>query len=93
MSEMQEFVTLTVHASDGREVELAVVDEFDYGKKHYVVGSLVEGDEVSSEGVYIYEYVPGNTDEEFSVKPITSKTAFREISEAYQELQDEESQG
>ena len=32
----EEYVTFYVTAKDGSEVEMAVVDEFDFEKKHYV---------------------------------------------------------
>ena len=39
----EEYVTFHVTASDGSDVEMAVVDEFDFEDKHYVVGAVVTG--------------------------------------------------
>ena len=35
-NEFQEYVTFHITARDGSDVELAVVDEFDFEDKHYV---------------------------------------------------------
>ena len=40
-NEFQEYVTFFITAKDGSEVELAVVDEFDFEDKHYVVGAVL----------------------------------------------------
>ena len=40
-NEFQEYVTFHVTARDGADVELAVVDEFDFEDKHFVVGGVV----------------------------------------------------
>lgn len=55
--EMQEYVTFSVTTKDGKEVEMAVVDEFEYEKKHYVVGAVIENDVVKEDGLYIYRSV------------------------------------
>ena len=53
-NEFQEYVTFHVTARDGSDVELAVVDEFDFEGKHYVVGAVVEDDTINDEARYIY---------------------------------------
>ena len=40
--EYQEYVTFHITARDGSDVEMAVVDEFDFENQHYVVGAVVE---------------------------------------------------
>ena len=47
---MEEYVTFHVTAKDGSDVEMAVVDEFDYEEKHYVVGAVVKDDTIDDEG-------------------------------------------
>ena len=54
--ETGEYVTFHVTARDGRDVEMAVVDEFDIENRHYVVGCVVENDEISMHGQYIYQW-------------------------------------
>ena len=45
-NEFNEYVTFSITTKDGEEVELAVVDEFDFEDKHYVVGALIKDDEI-----------------------------------------------
>ena len=54
MEDFKEYATFTVTNKDGEEVELAVVDEFDFEHKHYVVGALIEGDTINEDGLFIY---------------------------------------
>lgn len=79
--EFQEYVTFTVTSKDGIEVELAVVDEFEYKHKNYVAAALIEGDAVNEEAMYIYKVKAG--EEEFAVEKITSAVEYEEIAKAY----------
>lgn len=83
--EFQEYVTFTVTAKDGREVELAVIDEFEYKHKNYVAVALIEGDTINEEAMYIYKVKTG--DAEFSVEKITNAREYEEIAKAYMELE------
>ncbi|MBO5460854.1 MAG: DUF1292 domain-containing protein [Ruminococcus sp.] len=85
MSEYKEYVTFTVTAKDGKEVEMAVVDEFDYENKHYVVGAVVEGDEIKEDGQYIYRCVI--KEDEFTVQKITREFEYKKVVEAYMEME------
>ena len=85
-NEFQEYVTFYVTTRDGSEVEMAVVDEFDFEEKHYVVGALVEGDEINDEGRYIYESVIEGDD--FSVKKIEKEFDYNRITQAYLHMED-----
>lgn len=52
----KEYNTFTVKTKTGDDAELAVVDEFSFDGKDYVVGALIlEDDTISEEGVYIYK--------------------------------------
>ena len=83
---MDEYTTFFITARDGRQVEMAVVDEFDYGKKHYIVSAVVENDTISDEGQFIYRC--RIFDDGFDVEPITSKTEYEEVTRAYLEIED-----
>ena len=48
--ELKEYITFTIIAKDGSEVELAVVDEFEFEHKNYVVGAVIEGDVINEDG-------------------------------------------
>ena len=40
--EFKEYVTFTTTNREGNEIEMAIVDEFEYEHKNYVVGALIE---------------------------------------------------
>lgn len=86
MSEYNEYVTFHVTAKDGSDVEMAVVDEFDFENKHYVVGAVVENDEIKSDGQYIYRCVI--KDDEFTVQKITREFEYNKVVEAYMNMED-----
>ena len=58
----QEYVTFEITTKDGTKVEMAVVDEFDFEKEHYVVGAIIEGDTINDDGRYIYRSVMSGED-------------------------------
>ncbi len=82
--EMREYVTFHVKTRDGRDVEMAVIEEFEYDHKLYVAAAVVEHDTVSENGYYIYRCKL--TEDGFDAEPITDPDLFREVSEAYQAL-------
>ena len=86
-NEFQEYVTFHVTARDGSDVELAVVDEFDFEDKHYVVGAVVEDDTINDEARYIYLSVIDGDD--FTVEKIKREFDYRRIAEAYMNMEDE----
>lgn len=83
--EFEEYIIFTVTDSEGKEVEMAVVDEFDYNHKHYVAAALVEGDSISEDGMYIYRVK--ETEDDFTVEKIESASEYKEIAEAYMEME------
>ena len=87
MEDFKEYATFTVTRKDGEEVELAVVDEFDFEHKHYVVGALIEGDTINEDGLFIYK--AKITEDDFTVEKITNKLDYEKISKAYMEMDEE----
>ena len=85
-NEFQEYVTFHVTARDGSDVELAVVDEFDFEGRHYVVGALIEGDSIAEEGRYIYRSVI--TGDDFTVEKIRNQIDYEKIARAYMEMEE-----
>ena len=82
--ESGEYVTFHITASDGREVEMAVVDEFDIENRHYVVSCVVEDDVIQTDGQYIYQcHVKGD---DFTVEPILDPKEFERVTRAYMKL-------
>ena len=84
-NESREYITFTVTASDGNEVELAVIEEFEFDKKEYVAAARVVGDEIDMDGVYLYKVKPGA---EFEVEKILNQVEYQKIAKAFQEMED-----
>lgn len=83
-NEYNEYVTFRVKAKDGREVEMAVVDEFEFENKHYVVGAVIKEDTILDDGRYIYRSVIKG--EDFSVEKITREFEYKKVVQAYMEM-------
>ena len=83
----EEFDTFIVETKDG-EVELAVVEEFEFEGKKYVLGAKVEGDVVSDDGFYIYRSVVEGNQE--LIERLKSEEEYNRVSEAYFKMQEEE---
>ena len=83
-NEFQEYNTFTVTTKEGTEVEMAVIDEFEYERKHYVVGAIIENDTINEDGMYIYRSVING--EEFSVEKIDSEAEYMKVAKAYMEM-------
>lgn len=87
--ELMSYDTFMLELDDGTEQEFAIIDEFDYGQKHYLVVSRVEGD-VIDEDMTIYE---GQEDgDDIIVTYIEDEAAFNEIAEYYNSLFEDETE-
>lgn len=86
--EMDEFVVFTTTTKDGKEIELAVVDEFEFEKKNYVAASLVEGDTIVGDDIYIYQ-LKLKAGDEFEIEKITAPGEYEKVAEAYLALESE----
>lgn len=84
--EMNEYVTFTITASDGTEVEMAVVDEFAFEKRNYVAAAKVVGDTIDDEGVFIYRVK--ETEDDFTVDKIKSQVEYQRVCKAYMEMEE-----
>jgi len=83
----EEYITFHVTASDGSDVEMAVMDEFDFENEHYVVGAVIKDDTIDDEGRYIYKSViQGDT---FTVEKIKREFDYKRIAEAYMSMDEE----
>lgn len=82
--EFNEYITFFVKDKNGKEIEMAVVDEFEYEHKHYIVGAIVENDIINEDGMYIYKSkIVGDN---FDVEKITDPSEYEKIAKAYLEL-------
>ena len=85
-NEFNEYLTFHVTAKDGSDVEMAVVDEFDFENKHYVVGAVVKDDTIMDDGRYIYESIVNGDD--FTVEKIKREFDYNRIAKAYMEMEE-----
>ena len=85
-NELQEYATFQVTTKEGKEIEMAVVDEFEFENKHYVVGALIVDDEIVDDGRYIYQSVIEGDD--FTVKKIEKQFDYHRITQAYLHMED-----
>ena len=85
-NEFQEYATFVVTTRDGSKAELAVVDEFEFENKQYVVGALIEGDGINDDARYIYE--ADVKDDELVVKKIAKEFDYNRIANAYLHMED-----
>ncbi len=86
MENYNEYVTFHVTSKEGTDVEMAVVDEFEYDHKQYVVGAVVEGDTILEDGLYIYRSIING--DEFTVEKIEKEEEYRKVAEAYMEMEE-----
>lgn len=86
MDETKEYVTFTVTSAAGEEVELAVVDEFEFEHKTYVAAARIIDDAIAEEGIYIYKVKLSEDD--FAVEKITNKIDYEKVAAAYMEMED-----
>ena len=84
--EFNEYVTFNVTAKDGSTVEMAVVDEFDFEDKHYVVGAVIKDDTILEDGQYIYECIIEGDD--FNVEQIKKEFDYNRIANAYMHMEE-----
>lgn len=85
--DFNEYITFHVTSKDGVNMEMAIVDEFDYENKHYVVGAVVEDDTINENGLYIYRSIIEGDD--FKVEKIAREFDYKRIAKAYMEMEEE----
>ena len=84
--EFKEYATFTTTNKEGNEIEMAVVDEFEFEHKNYVVGALIEEDTIKEDGVFIFRVK--EMTEEIKVEKISNPTEYQKIAQAYMEMED-----
>ena len=85
-NEYNEYAIFHITAKDGSDVEMAVVDEFDFENRHYVVAALIQDDTIVEDGTYIYEAVISGDD--FIVKKIEKAFDYNRITQAYLHMEE-----
>ncbi len=81
--QMEEYTTFVIKLSDGKDHEFAIVEEFDFEEKHYILVSEVKGDEIT-EGVYLMR--GEDIGEDFHVEEIKDKDEYARAVAAYEAL-------
>ena len=78
-----EYVTFEVTAKDGTVVEMAVVDEFDFEGRHYILAAEIHDDQVS-DGAYLCR---GKEEADgFVVERIETRAEYERAAKAYEAL-------
>ena len=85
LDKFTEFVTFNITSRDGKEIEMAVVDEFEYNGKNYLVSAVVENDCIKGEARYIYRMA--ETKDGFRAEKILDPKYYEEIAAAYMEME------
>ena len=82
--ELKEYATFVTTNRDGNEIEMAVIDEFEFEHKNYVVGALIENETVNEDGLFIFKLKEAG--DEIKVEKITSQVEYQKIAQAYMEM-------
>lgn len=81
--EYMEFDTFMITMSDGKEQECAIVDEFDFEGKHYILAAEIHDDQVS-DGAYLCR--SRNEEDGFVVERIETRSEYERAAKAYEAL-------
>ena len=85
--EMVEYDTFT-YELNGKTMEWAIVEEFEFEEKTYIVCQEVIGETLSDEGLYLFEGV--SEGDEITVKNIDSEEEYNRGVDEYCKLCEEE---
>lgn len=80
--QLLEFDTFNLELN-GKEIEFAITEEFDFEGKHYILCGEVSGDEINDEEVYLFRAIMEDT--EITVESIETEEEYDRIVEAYYE--------
>lgn len=82
--EYTEYTTFVTKNKDGQEIEMAVVDEFEFEKKTYVAAALITDDTIDADNLFIFKVAAS---EEFAVEKITNAIDYQRVAEAHMEME------
>lgn len=85
--EFNEYVTFTIVSKEGKAVELAVVEEFEFDHTTYVAAAVIEDDTINEDGVYLYRAKV--IDGELKAEQIDNKAEYEKVADAYAGLEQE----
>lgn len=78
--QLLEFDTFNLELN-GKDIEFAITEEFDFEGKHYILCGEVNGDEINDEEVYLFRAVM--EENEITVESIETEEEYDRIVEAY----------
>ena len=81
--QLLEFDTFNLELN-GKEIEFAITEEFDFEGKHYILCGEVNEDEINDEEVYLFRAVM--EENEITVESIETEEEYDRIVEAYYEM-------
>ena len=84
--EFKEYATFTTTNREGNEIEMAVMDEFEFEHKNYMVGALIEDNTINEEGLFIFRIK--EMGEDIKVEKISNQAEYQKIAQAYMEMED-----
>ncbi len=87
--ETVEYDTFTYELG-GKTMEWAITEEFEFEGKTYIVCAEVIGDELSDEGLYLFEGI--SEGEEITVRNIDSEEEYNRVVDAYCNLSEEDAE-
>lgn len=80
--QLLEFDTFNLELN-GKDIEFAITEEFDFEGKHYILCGEVHGDEINDEEVYLFRAIM--EEDEITVESIETEEEYDRIVEAYYE--------
>ena len=84
--EFKEYTIFTTTNKEGNEMEMAVVDEFEFEHKHYAAAALIEDNVINDEGMFIFRVKEVGDDVQF--EKISSQAEYQRIAQAYMEIEE-----
>ncbi|MCQ2558831.1 MAG: DUF1292 domain-containing protein [Oscillospiraceae bacterium] len=83
----KEYIVFNVTTKSGRELEMAVLDEFDFEHKDYVAAGQIVDDTVDDNNIFIYRVK--TTEDDFVVSEIDDPEEYEKVGQAYLDLIEE----
>ncbi|MCQ2496939.1 MAG: DUF1292 domain-containing protein [Lachnospiraceae bacterium] len=81
--EYLEYETFMTTTKAGDEVEMAIVDRFEFEGKQYVVAALIKDDEISDDGLFVYQETKEG--DETVIDKIADPDEYSKVAEYYAE--------
>lgn len=84
--EFKEYAIFTTTNKEGDEVEMAVMDEFEFEHENYVAGALIEDNTINEDGLFIFRIREMGDD--FKVEKISNQAEYQKIAQAYMDMEE-----